>query len=86
MFIKLFTNGLRVADYHIYKCQNTVVFLQNKVRSALDTSSGFWKGIIVNKQIKMGMVQKRKKMHSGDTHLRRRWRVRSRKRDLDEVC
>ncbi|CAD7091371.1 unnamed protein product [Hermetia illucens] len=33
----------------------------------------------------MGMVQKRKKMHSGDTHLRRRWRVRSRKRDLDEI-
>nr|XP_014094932.1 zinc finger protein 593 homolog [Bactrocera oleae] len=33
----------------------------------------------------MGMVQKRKKMHSGDTHLRRRWRVRSRRRDLDQI-
>ncbi|KAL9884311.1 zinc finger protein 593 homolog [Glossina fuscipes fuscipes] len=33
----------------------------------------------------MGMAQKRKKMHSGDTHLRRRWRTRSRKRDLDEI-
>lgn len=33
----------------------------------------------------MGMPQKRRKMHSGDTHLRRRWRTRSRKRDLDEV-
>uniref|UniRef100_A0A1B0BDK3 Zinc finger protein 593 homolog n=1 Tax=Glossina palpalis gambiensis TaxID=67801 RepID=A0A1B0BDK3_9MUSC len=33
----------------------------------------------------MGMAQKRKKMHSGDTHLRRRWRTRNRKRDLDEI-
>uniref|UniRef100_A0A182NCK5 Zinc finger protein 593 homolog n=1 Tax=Anopheles dirus TaxID=7168 RepID=A0A182NCK5_9DIPT len=24
-------------------------------------------------------------MHSGDTHLRRRWRLRSRKKDLDEI-
>lgn len=32
------------------------------------------------------MPQKRRKMHSGDTHLRRGWRVRSRKRDMDEVC
>lgn len=33
----------------------------------------------------MGMVQKRKKMHSGDTHLQRRWRVRNRTRDLDLI-
>uniref|UniRef100_A0A0K8TQY1 Zinc finger protein 593 homolog n=1 Tax=Tabanus bromius TaxID=304241 RepID=A0A0K8TQY1_TABBR len=33
----------------------------------------------------MGMVQKRKKMHSGDTHLKRRWRVRNRRRDLDQI-
>uniref|UniRef100_A0A1A9UW44 Zinc finger protein 593 homolog n=1 Tax=Glossina austeni TaxID=7395 RepID=A0A1A9UW44_GLOAU len=33
----------------------------------------------------MGMAQKRKKMHSGDTHLRRRWRTRNRRRDLDEI-
>ncbi|XP_067634640.1 zinc finger protein 593 homolog [Eurosta solidaginis] len=33
----------------------------------------------------MGMVQKRKKMHYGDTHLRRRWRVRNRTRDLDQI-
>lgn len=33
----------------------------------------------------MGQPQRRKKMHSGDTHLRRRWRLRSRKKDLDEV-
>uniref|UniRef100_T1PFR5 Zinc finger protein 593 homolog n=1 Tax=Musca domestica TaxID=7370 RepID=T1PFR5_MUSDO len=33
----------------------------------------------------MGMVQKRKKMHSGDTHLQRRWRVRNRTRDLDQI-
>lgn len=33
----------------------------------------------------MGNPQRRKKMHAGDTHLRRRWRTRSRKRDLDEV-
>lgn len=31
------------------------------------------------------MPYARKKMHSGDTHLRRRWRLRSRKRDLDEI-
>ncbi|KAL7744170.1 hypothetical protein ACLKA6_009145 [Drosophila palustris] len=33
----------------------------------------------------MGMVQKRKKMHYGDTHLQRRWRVRNRRRDLDQI-
>ncbi|XP_055909285.1 zinc finger protein 593 homolog [Eupeodes corollae] len=33
----------------------------------------------------MGMVSKRKKMHYGDTHLQRRWRVRNRKRDLDLI-
>ncbi|XP_075156469.1 zinc finger protein 593 homolog [Haematobia irritans] len=33
----------------------------------------------------MGMVQKRKKMHYGDTHLQRRWRVRNRTRDLDQI-
>lgn len=33
----------------------------------------------------MGQPQRRRKMHSGDTHLRRRWRLRSRKKDLDEV-
>lgn len=33
----------------------------------------------------MGMVSKRKKMHYGDTHLQRRWRVRNRKRDLDQI-
>lgn len=33
----------------------------------------------------MGMCQKRKKMHSGDTHLQRRWRVRNRTRDLDQI-
>uniref|UniRef100_A0A1L8DG91 Zinc finger protein 593 homolog n=1 Tax=Nyssomyia neivai TaxID=330878 RepID=A0A1L8DG91_9DIPT len=33
----------------------------------------------------MGKPQRRKKMHSGDTHLRRRWRTRSRKKDLDEI-
>ncbi|XP_050083443.1 zinc finger protein 593 homolog [Anopheles aquasalis] len=31
------------------------------------------------------MPYARKKMHSGDTHLRRRWRLRNRKKDLDEV-
>lgn len=31
------------------------------------------------------MVQKRKKMHYGDTHLQRRWRVRNRRRDLDQI-
>ncbi|XP_058467497.1 zinc finger protein 593 homolog [Malaya genurostris] len=31
------------------------------------------------------MPYARKKMHSGDTHLRRRWRLRSRKKDLDEI-
>jgi len=29
--------------------------------------------------------QKRKHYHKGDTHLRRRWRVRNRKRDLDQI-
>ena len=33
----------------------------------------------------MGMPQRRKKMHYGDTHLQRRWRVRNRKRDLDQI-
>lgn len=33
----------------------------------------------------MGMCQKRKKMHYGDTHLQRRWRVRNRRRDLDQI-
>ncbi|GAB0096750.1 Zinc finger protein 593 homolog [Sergentomyia squamirostris] len=33
----------------------------------------------------MGKPQRRRKMHSGDTHLRRRWRTRSRKRDLDQI-
>lgn len=33
----------------------------------------------------MGQPQRRKKHHSGDTHLQRRWRTRSRKRDLDQV-
>uniref|UniRef100_A0A6M2DPV1 Zinc finger protein 593 homolog n=1 Tax=Xenopsylla cheopis TaxID=163159 RepID=A0A6M2DPV1_XENCH len=31
------------------------------------------------------MVYKRKKYHYGDTHLKRRWRVRNRKKDLDEI-
>lgn len=31
------------------------------------------------------MCQKRKKMHYGDTHLQRRWRVRNRTRDLDLI-
>lgn len=33
----------------------------------------------------MGKPQRRKKVHFGDTHLARRWRTRSRKRDLDQV-
>ncbi|XP_055371423.1 zinc finger protein 593 homolog [Condylostylus longicornis] len=33
----------------------------------------------------MGKPQRRKKHHSGDTHLRRRWRTKNRKRDLDEI-
>lgn len=33
----------------------------------------------------MGGPYRRKKMHSGDTHLRRRWRLRSRTKDLDAV-
>ncbi|XP_065363410.1 zinc finger protein 593 homolog [Calliphora vicina] len=33
----------------------------------------------------MGMVQKRKKMHYGDTHLQRRMRVRNRTRDMDLI-
>ncbi|XP_041972505.1 zinc finger protein 593 homolog [Aricia agestis] len=28
---------------------------------------------------------KRKKYHVGDTHLKKRWRVRNRKKDLDEI-
>lgn len=31
------------------------------------------------------MTYKRKKYHHGDTHLKRRWRVRNRKKDLDEI-
>lgn len=31
------------------------------------------------------MPYKRKKYHNGDTHLKRRWRVRNRKKDLDEI-
>lgn len=33
----------------------------------------------------MGKPQRRRKVHYGDTHLQRRWRVRSRHRDLDQV-
>lgn len=33
----------------------------------------------------MGKPQRRRKVHYGDTHLVRRWRTRSRKRDLDLV-
>lgn len=33
----------------------------------------------------MGKPQRRRKVHFGDTHLQRRWRTRSRKRDLDQV-
>lgn len=31
------------------------------------------------------MPYARKKMHDGDTHLRRRWRLRNRKKDLDQI-
>ncbi|XP_023946008.1 zinc finger protein 593 homolog [Bicyclus anynana] len=31
------------------------------------------------------MPYKRKKYHNGDTHLKKRWRVRNRKKDLDEI-
>ncbi|XP_034827644.1 zinc finger protein 593 homolog [Maniola hyperantus] len=31
------------------------------------------------------MPYKRKKYHEGDTHLKKRWRVRNRKKDLDEI-
>lgn len=31
------------------------------------------------------MTYKRKKYHSGDTHLKKRWRVRNRKKDLDQI-
>lgn len=31
------------------------------------------------------MPYARKKMHDGDTHLRRRWRLRSRTRDMDLI-
>lgn len=31
------------------------------------------------------MTYKRKKYHSGDTHNKKRWRVRNRRKDLDEV-
>jgi hypothetical protein len=31
------------------------------------------------------MTYKRKKYHYGDTHLRKRWRTKRKKKDLDEV-
>jgi hypothetical protein len=31
------------------------------------------------------MTYKRKKYHYGDTHLRKKWRTKRRKKDLDEV-
>ncbi|CAB3222142.1 unnamed protein product [Arctia plantaginis] len=31
------------------------------------------------------MTYKRKKYHTGDTHLKKRWRVRNRKKDLDQI-
>lgn len=31
------------------------------------------------------MTYKRKKYHCGDTHLKKRWRVRNRKKDLDQI-
>lgn len=31
------------------------------------------------------MTYKRKKYHVGDTHLKKRWRVRNRKKDLDQI-
>ncbi|CAG9559172.1 unnamed protein product [Danaus chrysippus] len=31
------------------------------------------------------MPYKRKKYHVGDTHLKKRWRVRNRKKDLDQI-
>lgn len=31
------------------------------------------------------MTNKRKKYHVGDTHLKKRWRVRNRKKDLDQI-
>lgn len=31
------------------------------------------------------MVYKRKKMHYGDTHLKRKYRTKNRTKDLDEV-
>ncbi|XP_053617794.1 zinc finger protein 593 homolog [Plodia interpunctella] len=31
------------------------------------------------------MTYKRKKYHHGDTHLKKRWRVRNRKKDLDQI-
>ena len=33
----------------------------------------------------MGGPYKRKKYHYGDTHLKRRWRVKNRTRDLDQI-
>lgn len=33
----------------------------------------------------MGRPERRRKVHFGDTHLQRRWRTRSRKKDLDQV-
>ncbi|CAH2229184.1 jg27315, partial [Pararge aegeria aegeria] len=37
------------------------------------------------KFLKYIMPYKRKKYHVGDTHLKKRWRVRNRKKDLDEI-
>ncbi|KAL0818384.1 hypothetical protein ABMA28_008857 [Loxostege sticticalis] len=31
------------------------------------------------------MTYKRKKYHHGDTHLKKRWRLRNRKKDLDQI-
>ncbi|KAL4712392.1 hypothetical protein ACJJTC_001553 [Scirpophaga incertulas] len=31
------------------------------------------------------MTYKRKKYHHGDTHLKKRWRLRNRRKDLDEI-
>lgn len=33
----------------------------------------------------MGQPQKRKHYHKGDVHLRRRWKVKRRKKDLDQI-
>lgn len=31
------------------------------------------------------MTYKRKKYHCGDTHLKKRWRLSNRRKDLDEI-